>query len=82
MDSMKMYTVSSIVGQEFKTIKGKKDTIDKMDGMISGWDQCVAFRDEHESKGHNVSPIRKWRRSSKTHRKSRSGRARKAREGQ
>ena len=78
---MKLYTVSAIVGQEVKTIKGKKDTIDKIDGMISGWDQCVAFRDKHEAQGHHVSHIRHWRGSSKTHRKSRSGRARKAREG-
>lgn len=70
---MKLYTVSAIVSQEVKMIKGKKDTIDKMDGMISGWDQCVAFRERHEAQGRHVSHIRKWSGSSKTHRKSRSG---------
>jgi len=73
---MKLYTVSSIVAQEVKMIKGKKDTIDKMDGMISAWDNCVAFRDKHEAQGHHVSHIRRWRGSSKTHRKSRSGKGR------
>ena len=78
---MRLYTVSSIVAEEVKMIKGKKDTIDKVEGKISGWKECVAFRDEHESQGHKVSLIRKWRGSSKTHRKSRSGKRRKVREG-
>jgi hypothetical protein len=74
---VRLYTVSAVVEQEVKVISGKKSYIDKTDGKISSRSNCEAFRDEHLAKGHKVSPIRKWRGSSKTHRKSRSGKGRK-----
>lgn len=70
---MRLYAVSSIVGQEAKSIKGKMSSVPKIEGTISSKERCETFKDEHLALGHHVSPIKKWRRSSKTHRKSRSG---------
>jgi len=73
---MKLYTTSSVVGRETKSIKGKVSSIPKVEGVISSKEQCEEFRDRNLKLGNHVSPIRKWKRSSKTHKKSRSGKRR------
>lgn len=78
---MKFHTISSIVGTEVKSIKGKMSTIPKVEGIISSKELCEEFRDKHLKLGHRVSSMKKWKRSSKTHSKSRSGKGRKTKEG-
>jgi len=76
---MKLYTVSAVVEKEVKVIQGKKSYIDKSKGKISDKKNCEEFRDKHLALGHKVSAIRNWSGSSKTHRKSRSGKKREGR---
>ena len=72
-----MYTVSSIVGQETKSIKGKMSSIPKVEGITSSKKLCEEFRDRHLKLGNHVSKIRKWSPGGKTHRKSGSGKKKK-----
>lgn len=66
---MRLYTVSAIIGYTTKPGRGRIIKLPITDGIISSLENCHAWALEHD----DVSDIRKWKRGSKTHIKSRSG---------